>query len=434
MIVQLGKFGDCVNILPFAYMLSKKLGVVNWLVGRTWASLLEGVSYVNPIIWEGSDNTLPQAIAAHRGKNLWITQAWLNPDRHILTDSFATEQWRYVGALDEYGKWPLVFDKRSPEREAELVAAHIPSRKRPVVLVATTSVSTPYRYADRLLARLRGLDAEIIDMNQVQAKRVYDLLGLYDAADLLVTVDTVHIHLARASQIPVIFLQNDGWRGAPVTPNCVASWRYSELGQTLGPVFEAAKNQLERQVKSVAVVFQTYDQSSERHQRAMKTHPKDAIYSKHDYPPTMKEMLQEGLDAHKDVIVFSNDDVSFPNGAIDKIKRHAQKFDFGCSRRPRIPVHCGREIFWFRDDWLRKNWHIIPNPFWSVQRPDLIMCRWLRQLKGIPTTVENLNYDFPPVDVPDVIYHEDHPSHWNCDEILNSREGLHNEALWAAGV
>lgn len=434
MIVQLGKFGDIVNVLPFAFSLSKQLGVVNWLVGRNWESVLRGVSYVNPIIWEGTDNTLRQAIETHRGKRLWITQAWMNPDHQILTDSFAKEQWRYVGSLSEYGKWPLVFDKRSPEREAELVRAHIPKSKRPIVLVATTSVSTPYRFADKLLAMMRGLDAEIIDMNKVQAKRIYDMLGLYDAADLLVTVDTVHVHLARASHVPVIFLQNDGWRGAPVTPNCIASWRYSELMSDLTPVFKAAERQIARKVNSMAVVFQTFDLSSERHQRALKTHPKDAIYSKHDYPPTMHEMLREGLAAGKDAVVFTNDDVSFPGGALEKIRRHLQKFDFGCSRRPRTPVHCGREIFWFKSDWLKKHFESVPNPYWSVQKPDLIMARWMRHLRCIPTTIQNLDYDFPPVELADVIYHEDHPSHWSTPEIENSREGLHNEKLWAAGV
>lgn len=431
MIAQLGKFGDIVNVLPLAFSLSKKFGTVNWLVGRQWADILKGVSYVNPVIWEGTDDSLHRAIETHRGRHLWVTQAWMNPDPIRQTDSFAKEQWRYVGFLNEYGKWPLIFDKRSREREAQLVSKHIPKSKRPKILVATRSVSGPYRYGPLLLSTLQALDAEIIDMNDVKAERVYDMIGLYDAADLLVTIDTVHLHLARASQCPVIFLQNDGWRGAPPIPHCITSWRYAELGSDLSAVLETATNHLARKAESMAIVIETFNPTTDRHKRAMATHPRDAIYSKHDYPPSMKEMLEEGLRFNKDIVVFTHDDVTFLPDTLDKIRRHAQKFEFGCSRRPRNPVHCGREIFWFRSDWLKIHWNALPNPYWSVQKPDLIMCRFLRNLKGIPTTLENLNYDFYPVDVPDIIFHEDHLSHWNNPAVEQSKEGLYNEYLWS---
>lgn len=440
LLVQIGKFGDAVNVMPLAFMLHKKLGgKIGWVIGRNWASLLEGATYVEPRIFSGTDDALPFALELCKGEQLLVTQAWKNPDQKRETDSFAKEQWRYAGVLDEIGKWPLIFDNRDITREQALVEKFIKKGVKNV-LVGTTSVSTPYprwrQLLELLYNELPGVN--IVRLDKVKAERVYDAIALYDAADLLVTIDTVHIHLVRASQCPVIFLRNDlpilgpaGWHGATPPPQTIATWGYNELGENLSPVAAAAKKQLSRKVESFAVVFQTFDLGSERHQRALKTHPKDAIYSKHDYPPSMKEMLQEGLDANKDVVIFTNDDVTFLPYTLDKIRAHAQKFDFGCSRRPRNPVHCGREIFWFRSEWLKEHWNDIPNPYWSVQKPDLIMCRWLRHLKGIPTTLENLNYDFPPVDVPDIIYHEDHPSHWNNPEIEQSKEGLFNEYLFS---
>ncbi len=436
MIVQIGKYGDCINILPLAFMLHKKLGGrIKWLVGQDWASILEGVSYVEPVIFGGRDDDLSRALHLFRGHDKLVTQAWRNPDTERRTESFALEQWRYAGQLDEKGKWPLVFDKRDRAREREMINRIAPLKNgKPIVLVSTRSISTPYPHAFRLLDELKkNLDADVIDISSDIATKLYDMIGLYDAADLLVTVDTCHAHLARASQCPVIMLQNDGWRGlSPPPPQTVASWRYAELGNDLSPVIEAAKKQLQRKVRSVAVVFQTFgDLSDDRHQRALATHPEEAIYARHDWIPTTKELLLHGLNANKDVVVFSNDDVTFPPGALDKIMRHAQKFDFGCSRRPRNPVHCGREIFWFRSDWLREHFSELPNPYWSVQKPDLILCRWLRHLKGIPTTLENLDYDMCPADVPDIIFHEEHASHWATPEIQNSKEGQFNEMLWS---
>jgi hypothetical protein len=435
MIVQIGKHGDIINVLPLAFMLHKKLGgKIPWVVGEKWASTLEGATYVEPRFFNGTDDALHFAIdLCQRGQKLLVTQAWKHPDPTRQTDSFALEQWRYAGVLGERGKWPLIFDNRDVIREQSLVAKFI-RKDRKNVLVGTDSVSTPYRNWVQLLERLYQElpDVNIVPLRKVKAERIYDLIALYDAADLVISVDTAHCHLIRASQTPLIMLQNDGWMGMnPPPPQCIASWRYAELGDNLTAVVEAAKKQLSRKVESLAVVLQTFNPNTDRHKRAMATHPKDSIYSRNENPPPMKHLLQQGLDANKDVIIFTHDDVTFLPYTLDKIRKHATKFDFGCSRRPRTPVHCGREIFWFRSDWLLAHWDSIPNPYWSVQKPDLIMCRWMRHLRGIPTTLENLDYDFPPVDVPDIIYHAEHLSHWNTDEILNSKEGLYNEWLWS---
>src|SRR6266478_3344918 len=434
-LVQLGRAGDIINVLPLAFALSKKLGRIRWLVGEQHASILEGVSYVDPVVWSGGPDTLSEALTRWRIAAPMCTQAWLNPDSRQLTDSFALEQWRYAGHLSERDSWPLIFDRQDIPRANALrnsVLSGMTSGDRPIVLCATNSVSTPYRHADKLIATIRGLDVDVIDMRDVVARRIYDLLPLYEAADCLVSVDTVHLHLVKASSCPTIALINDGWRGCVPPSQAVASWRYSELGQDLSPVLRATRRQLARKADSIAVVISTYKPDTDRHRRAMATHPADAIYTACDSRPKVKDFLLEGLRTGKDVVTFTNDDVSFPIGALDRIKRHARQWNFGCSRRPRNPVHVGREIFWFRSDWLKANWTRVPDCIWSVQKPDLILAKWMRGLRGIKTTMQNLEYDFPPIELPNVIEHEDHPSDWDRPEVLNSPEGRHNEAIWAA--
>lgn len=434
-IIQLQRAGDIINVLPLALCLSKQIGRVSWVVSADHASILDGASYVNAIPWDGDQTTLHAAVRHYQSAQPIVTQAYLNPDRRWLTESFALEQWRHAGLLDQFGAWPLVFDQPNPAR-ANMLRDRVLSnrhRGRPLVLCATTSISTPYPHANRLIASIRGLDADVIDLNDVRAERIYDLIALYDAADCLVTVDTAHLHLARAAKCPVVALINDGWKGAVPPPQTVAHWRYAELGDDLSPVVKAVSEVISRKAESIAMVFHTYPPGhTDRHRRAMATHPKDAVYATFDHRPKCTALLMKGLESGKDVCAFTNDDVSIPAGSLDKIRAHAAKWDFGCSRRPRTPVHIGREIFWFKSDWLKKNWGNVPSCYWTVQKPDLILAKWMRKMRGIETTYENLNFDMSPVELPaGIIEHEDHESHWDCDAVTKSPEGLHNEKLWA---
>lgn len=182
---------------------------------------------------------------------------------------------------------------------------------------------------------------------------------------------------------------------------------------------------------TIATVIHTYDPTTDRHARCMPTHPKDAIYHKPGTYIKVKDYLAIGLDINRDIVVFTNDDVAFQPDSFEKITEHAMEFDYGCSRRPRIPTHIGREIFWFRSDWLQRKFDSFPEVFWGVQRPDLITARWMRRLRGIETTMENLYLDCFPVELPaGIITHADHVSHWATDEIQNSPQGQWNEKLW----
>jgi hypothetical protein len=501
-LIVLSRYGDILNCLPIAYALHKRGAKVRWLVSKEHASILSGVSYVEVEEWPGTQDTLHKAIhyVRSKGQKPLVAQAWKNPDQQHLTDSFAKEQWRLAGMQDHYGRFPLVIDRRVAVREEVLVRHHIQggwerrempydqstnlrSNRPPIVLVSTTSVSTPYKYADKLIATIRGLDAHVIDMDHVRVSNVYDLLGLYERADCLVSVDTMHHHLARASYLPVVYLQNDGWKGASPVPQVRASWRYSDIkdlpkvekdkaippgnnstkvvgasypagysvqhgwkmapGQkgSLHDVADAVRRQIERTCDTAVVVFPTYlrdghSSSTERHLKARESHPTGcALYVAMTCRPKVKELLEHGLSKGKDVVILTNDDVTFNDQTLPRILDHARKWDFGCSRRPEDPIHVGREIFWWRSDWLKAHLNEFPDCYWTLQRVDLILAKWMRNFFGIPTTNENLYYDFPPVEIPaGLIYHEKHESHWNAPEIFTSPESVYNDNVWNAMV
>lgn len=498
-VIVLGRYGDVLNCLPMAYALHKRGANVRWLVSKEYASVLSGVSYVEVEEWDGTQDTLHKAIqyVRSKGQKPLIAQAWKNPDQRHITDSFAKEQWRLAGMQDHFGKYPLVIDRRFPVREDVLVRHHLNGMSnqpavfghgmgmvnesaRPIILVSTTSVSTPYKYADKLIATIRGLDADIIDMDNVRVSNVYDLLGLYERADCLVSVDTMHHHLARASYLPVVYLQNDGWKGASPVPQVRASWRYSDIqdlpkveetpvtisddgsvqvvvptyqaGRTDGhewemvthpksslhTVAEAVRKQIERTCESAVVVFPTYlrdghSSNTERHLKARASHPDCAMYVEMTCRPKVRDLIERGLSEGKDVVILTNDDVTFNDQTLPRILEHARKWDFGCSRRPEDPIHVGREIFWCRSDWLKAHLGEFPDCYWTLQRVDLILAKWMRSLLGIPTTNENLYFDFPPLEIPaGLIYHEKHESHWNAPEIFTSAESVYNDQVWNA--
>jgi hypothetical protein len=448
MLIQLGRFGDIINVLPLAYSLSKKVGRVNWVVGKDHASILEGASYVQPMIWEGGQDTLPLAIQHYRGSNPIVTQAWLNPDREQQTDSFMLEQWRHAGMLDQFGSLPLIFDQQNLPR-ANMLRDRVLSRRnydRPLILACVDGISGPFKPGPKLLAMLRGLDADVIDMRDVRADRVYDLLPLLNAADCLVTIDTMFLHLARAAICPVVALLNDGWIGTSVPPpQTVAAWRYSVAIPNLDTVVSTAEKVITAKLDNFVVVANVFGQT-ERHLKARENWPHKQVIAKKNWGrsaktvlkndralPFLKDLLQAGLDSGADTVLWVNDDCSFAPNAFYQIQKHCAVFDFGCVRRD--PTHCGREAFFFRSAWLRQHIAVMPDVVVGTEKFDLVIARWLRAFRGIKTTEENLLTDFFPVELPPgLIQHEEHESWWTSPEAIQSPATKHNFALWNAGV
>jgi ADP-heptose:LPS heptosyltransferase len=425
-LVCLGRHGDLLNCLPIAYSLSRKVGRVSWLVSKEFAGTLDGCSYINPVLWNGGQDTLQEALRSYANAGPIVPQAWCNPDGRRLTKSFALEQWRLAGMLEEFGAWPLLLDQQNQARANMLRDRVLANRRlgKPLILACVDGVSSPFPAGNTLLAKLRGLDADVVDLRDVRAERVFDLLPLFNAVDCLVTIDTLPIHLARAAWCPTVCVLNDdweGWRASVPPPQCVARFTYSEAKQDLDPIVTAAQSVISRpQCKSAVVVCNIHDTTSERALKARETWPAGWIAVKprrwmKDSPTRklayMRDVLRPGLDTEADVVIWTNDDCAFTPGALDKIKAHCARWDFGCVRRD--PKHIGREAFFFRREWLAANIDKMPDVVTSTSMGDLALSKWLRGLRGIKTTQENLGLDFPPVELPaGLIYHADHESSW----------------------
>lgn len=248
-IVCLGRYGDIVNVLPIAHSLFLETGKApKFCVSEEFWTILEGVSYVKPVVWNRDYKELPWAIkrVQDESEKVVIAQSYMHPDTSRQTDSYQKEAWRHAGYLDQFGKLPLVFDKRDLAREKELdlkvaLLTNPYNVNNATILVASKSVSSPYR--DDLLGRVRKEfpGYNVVDLCSIKAPRIYDLIGIIENSACLVTVDTVHLHLARATQTPVVSLVNEGWFGSVPQGNIKACFRYSEATASPEKVLNAIR-------------------------------------------------------------------------------------------------------------------------------------------------------------------------------------------------
>lgn len=258
--VLLGKVGDILGILPLLHKSYADTGEKpRFMVAKEFASVLDGVSYVEPIIFDGPYHGLSKAI--EYAKTLggeYVSCQVIGPVQDLVdanpestgqtgkwSTSYAKEAWRLAGALDKWDdNLPLIIDQRSKAREEALLrecGLIKRGKSLPIILLSLNSNSSPFPYTD-LLRELITLKFHfryrIVELPK--AERIYDLLALYEKAHCLITVDSAPLHLAWACRkLPVFALANDKpekfnggdipWHGSPWKPNHHWYCRYKDF-------------------------------------------------------------------------------------------------------------------------------------------------------------------------------------------------------------
>lgn len=418
-ILCLGRNGDVINSLAIARRLSREHNQrVKFLIGSEFAPLLEGCSYVEPVVYPVGPERLPDILQHARTNHpgLIVSQVFKHPQFSQETASFARESWRLAGCLDAFGTELPLFDQRDYAREERLLSSV--KLTRPAILFAGDGISSPFPHSAALLALLRERFPRhcVIDMSSVKAERLYDLGALYEQADLLVSVDTVHLWLARAFPIPTIAITNDGWRGSPPPPCAVAAFRYGQM-RSLEAVAAACKAALLPSERSILVIDAFGDQ--ERHHEARATWKPDVLIARSDWssdgPPLLNQLLEHALlraESGRDVIVWTNDDVQLSASAFALLKTHCAQYGVVTVRRH--DGHIGRELFAATADWLRDHLHALPKMRLSLPWFDLALACYVRASKGIRSTMENLMCDMEPCEIAGegILHHPHHPSGW----------------------
>jgi hypothetical protein len=270
--IILGRYGDIIQLLPAFQAVFDRTGLKPIIVTSTeYATVLEGVGYVQPRAvhwnwWEGVPAARQLAAEQFGGGIVcqwwadepfkWQKQAYaqLLGDGSVVLQSHGREWGVDIGAVPNYGTsmWtragftpeemktlPLVFDRRDAHREALLVRQNThpnPAMRRPMLLVNFQGVSSPFapvpevmRVVDEFKGRFN-----VVDLGRMRAQRIYDLLGLMDAACGMITTDTATMHLAAAGNIDYVGYTVDGWTSSVPKGRCLVEIKYSQALDRLG--------------------------------------------------------------------------------------------------------------------------------------------------------------------------------------------------------
>jgi beta-1,4-mannooligosaccharide phosphorylase len=254
--VMLGKFGDLIHMLPVflhTYNRDKVKPVV--MVSEQFASVLDGVSYVTPWVvpmkWPDELNAAKIEAEKHFGCVV-VPQYWNIPVPQSVVEGTSENctlaMWKASGIDQQhFGPSPVVFDRRDAARE-EFLCMTAGANGRPVILYNLEGSSCPFPFAAEVLTTLRLLKGTctLINLAEIRAERIYDLLGLYDRAAGLITVDTATLHLAGTGIIPYVALLNNGWSRAEPKGKCWLKMAYDEVPERM--------TEIAQQVMKMAVV------------------------------------------------------------------------------------------------------------------------------------------------------------------------------------
>ncbi len=271
--VQLGRFGDVILLLPAFLEIYKRTGFKpNVVVSEEYSSVLDGASYVTPhplgLHWWGG---IP--MAKEYARKLWgraIVPAWWN-DKECpipleyrgnfvlqchghehgvnlaLWQNFMTSMYSRAGfTREEMLRLPLVFDRRNPDREAELIAKLYPPamRKKRLLITNFSGISSPFAWTPEIHPVLYRFARHfhIVDIGNVRAHRIFDIIGVMEIAAGMLHCDSAPLHLAHATSTPYIGFQADGWTGSDCRGNCVLSMRYSEVPRCLNEIADTLQS------------------------------------------------------------------------------------------------------------------------------------------------------------------------------------------------
>jgi hypothetical protein len=492
-LVQLGRYGDVINILPIARMIHERFETPHLMVASAFADVLDGVSYVKPHVLKIPYEDVNDAIeiANREYSRVIVTQVYgRNYRPQKLCETFTMESWRLAG-FDRFfadKNAPLVFDRRSPEREAKVLSKV--AGVRPLLLMNfTAATSAPFRSStahmiERSMRARFDETFQIVDLGKLRLERLYDLLCLMEKAAALVSVDTALLHLAGATGLPIVaLLPNNGWAAAIPRSNVVERILYKTADADPMGIVRATEKVVEfghvpvdsRPVDSPVkrTIYHVTSRRScpmeSRISRALQTW--DELYARGvipvhvwDWPrnsrnvigdsrdlPFLKDILQEGMNraGNEDIIFFTNDDIAIHSDIIPELLFHVGIYGATCAKRcewtkqaPSLKAplerwaelsgfHMGRDMFALTKSWLLQHWSEIPDFCCGTLEWDLCLAAIIRKSLGIVSTDANIIQCLFPAEMKTgYIGHEYHKSPWAAKELEGCPSWKYNKRLF----
>jgi len=222
------------------------------LVAKEYEHISERIPFIESHTWNGDWQNLSDAVsyAKRSFSNVIVPQIFGKdfPIEH-RTPSFQLDQWLRAGYVDKWDKLPVTIDR--PTNARSIVKNHL--NGRPVILYADHSQSSPFLQKDELYKLLIdnfGSSHTIKRLSEIRLPHPLDLLALFDAADCLVTVETMALHLSAASKIPTIALIADKptrWKGSAWSKRLKLHCRYGDYFKRKLEIVSAIRKVINRE-------------------------------------------------------------------------------------------------------------------------------------------------------------------------------------------
>ena len=257
--IQLAKYGDILSVLPVLNYQFQATGTPqNLIVAKQYSDILEGLEYVKPVVFDGHWQDLKGAIrfakkSFDRVECFQLYGIGMNFEKRH--PSFQLDQWDRVGCLDLWDNIPLVLPRRGKYDSTK----HI-------ISISDHSQSSPFFQKEELVEQIRNLFPNH-HINRIAGKRSSSMIGIlpeFDASDLVVCVDSSHLHLSAATKTPVIAMTADRptfWHGSAWSKRFAFHCRYSD--------YQIRKNELSRSasmaVNKVPAITQMIVPTKHRH-------------------------------------------------------------------------------------------------------------------------------------------------------------------------
>lgn len=472
--VMLGRAGDVINLLPLAKKHFDETGErPGFLVAAEFANILDGVSYVRPMVWRGAWQDCVEAVRVTRTQlhNPVVLDASVHgigffPIRH--TASFDREAWFRAGADVPWGRLPLVFDKRDKDREARFVAEvfriYGVKEGEPFILTSFSGVSSPFDSPELIWDALKSIDMRVIDVSTVRADRIFDLLALFERAAVFIASDSAPMHLAAAvPQLTVVMLTQDAkpsWHRSSWRPSHAARLFYSEAQIDPSLVVRAVRDVLDgrspRRFYRVHSFLGMPDDDAQRRISVARASwreemawsnrwtdlfvdrlPRDSTTLGDPRPCAFSrdliDLAASRCERWDDVIVLSNADVGISPGLTgwltEAFIRSGAAFTHRWDRETKIAAPfvteadtCAGRWYPGSDLWaFTKAWWTT----WGDRYPDMVIGREAGDM-----ILRHVIKQGGGVEIPGAVWHERHASFW---ELPGNRDGLpsniHNRML-----
>lgn len=246
----LGKIGDVLSALLITQARYRSVQKpVNFVISKQYSALLDGIPWIKAHIYPGEWDDLRGAIkwAKTKFKRVIPLQTFGKdlPIQHRMP-GFQLDQRLRSGM----GSIPDILEL--PRTGNVLAAKYLTKQKN--ILVADQSESSKFPHSEDLFKIIAEHfpDYTVVRLSEIKLDRFRDFLALYDAADLIITVDTAHLHLSAATTTPVIALATDQpqkWHGSSDSGRFAFYCRYSEYLDRKPEFIHMAKLALQKKAR-----------------------------------------------------------------------------------------------------------------------------------------------------------------------------------------